>query len=237
MPHEVIIVNNNSTDKSVALAMKFAGVRVVHEARQGIVFARNTGFNAATGTILARIDADTVLPPDWVQKVHTFYCNPAHHASALTGGGYFYNIRTPRINGWLQGQLAFRTNRFVAGHYILWGSNMALPRAMWHAVKDHTCARDDIHEDMDLAIHLHRLGFEITYTETLRVGVKLKRVWEDRWEQRKHMARWPRTLREHGYKLWWFGSVGNVGLSLVGEPYIFLSEAFSRLTKRPRLPR
>lgn len=113
---------------------------------------------------------------------------------------------------------------------------MAVPATLWNQVRAQTCLRDDIHEDIDLAIHLRSAGYNISYDESLRVGVKLKRVWEQRWEQRKHLARWPRTLRIHGYSLWWLGSVGNVFLAVVGEPYIFISEGLARLFRRSRLP-
>lgn len=234
---QVYVVDNNSTDDTVKIAQDYSFVTVLHEPKQGIVFARNKGFDAATTDIIGRIDGDTVLPPTWVADVLAFYSDDQHDNHGFTGGGYFYNIRLPKMNGWLQGQLSFRTNRFITGHYILWGSNMAVPAKIWRDVKDDCCTRQDIHEDMDLAIHMHRKGYDITYHETLRVGVKLKRVWEDRWEQRKHLARWPRTLRYHRYKLWWMGSLGNVILSIVGEPYIFSSEGLARLFGRPKLPR
>jgi len=236
MPFEVLVIDNNCTDNTIEIAKKFPFVKVIKEPVQGISHARNKGFNSAKGDIIGRIDADTLIPTTWISDVLKFYKNGDNDSSALTGGGYFYNIRTPKFNGWLQGQFAFRTNRFIVGYYILWGSNMVMPSAMWQAVKATTCQRNDIHEDMDLAIHCHKNGYRITYHESLRVGVKLKRVWEDRFEQRKHMARWPRTLRLHGYKLWWLGSVGNVVLVIMGEPYIFLSEAISRLFRRPHLP-
>ena len=236
LPTEIIIVDNNCTDNSVAVARSFSGVRVVREHKQGIVYARNSGFDAVTSDIIARIDADTVLPKDWIASVLAFYALAANTNNALTGGGYFYNVRMSRFNGWLQGQIAFRMNRLIIGHYILWGSNMAMTREQWHKVRQQVCDRDDLHEDIDLAIHLQRAGYKITYHESLRVGVKLKRVWEQRWEQRKHLARWPRTLRVHGYSRWWFGSIGNVLLAVVGEPYIVVSEAIARLFRRSRLP-
>ena len=43
-PLEVIVVDNNSVDNTVAIA-KRKGARVIKEARQGITPARNAGFN------------------------------------------------------------------------------------------------------------------------------------------------------------------------------------------------
>jgi glycosyltransferase involved in cell wall biosynthesis len=237
LPYQVIVADNNSTDNSVAVAQAYPFVRVVHERDQGIVHARNAGFNAVTSDIIGRIDADSILPSGWVRYIEKFYANPKNATTALTGGGYFYNVRLPKFNGWLQGQLAFRTNRLIMGHYILWGSNMAMPRAMWQAVQPSTCTRQDIHEDMDLAIHVVKAGYTVTYREHLHVGVKLKRIWEDRWEQRKHLARWPKTLKIHGFKLWWLGSAGNIFLAIIGEPYIFISEGLARLLGRAQLKR
>ncbi len=209
-PDEVIVVDNNSSDQSVEIAKSYAFVRVVHEPKQGIVFARDKGFNEAKGTIIGRIDADSRLPPGWVHYVKRFYSMEDHSNYALTGGGYFYNMRLPKINGWVVTQLAYRMNRFVLGHYITWGSNMAILREQWHKVRPSVCHRDDIHEDLDLAIHLHRLGYKIAYRSGLKVGVYLSRVWDKKDERRKHMARWPNTVKVHRNRMWWMGVVGNI---------------------------
>ncbi|HEX7964030.1 MAG TPA: glycosyltransferase family A protein, partial [Candidatus Saccharimonadales bacterium] len=65
-PLEVVVVDNNSTDRTAEIARRYPFVRVVHEERQGIVFARGAGFDAARGDIIARIDADIVLPAGWI---------------------------------------------------------------------------------------------------------------------------------------------------------------------------
>lgn len=231
-PAEVIVVDNNSTDGTVAIARSFPFVRVVREHTQGIVYARNAGFDTARSDIIARIDADTVLPDDWVARVTTFYASPAHANHALTGGGYFYNVRLPKINGWIQGQLAFRVNRFIVGYYVLWGSNMAMPRSSWSAVRNKVCLRGDIHEDLDLAFHLHDAGYKITYRETLRVGVCLKRVLTDRHTLRAHMRRWPQTLRVHHFNGWWLGVVGNWLLWFIAQPIFFVAEYAARASGR-----
>lgn len=235
MPHEVIIVDNNSTDKSIAIAKKYSFVKVITEPKQGIVFARNAGFNYVTTDLIGRIDADSVLPTNWVEHIQQFYNQPSNASKAFTGGGYFYNMRLPRFNGWLQSQLAFRVNWFISRHYILWGSNMVIPKKVWNDVRANTCTRQDIHEDVDLAIHTFQAGYEIVYDTHLLVGVKLKRVWSERKLKKEHMKRWPHTFKVHGYKLWWFGSIGNVFLTVFCEPFFFTAEMLSRLFKRRRI--
>lgn len=208
-PDEVIIVDNNSTDASVRIAQKYDFVTIVSERKQGIVFARNKGFNTARSSIIGRIDADSVLPAGWVQCVKDFYAESSNANSALSGGGFYYNVPLPRFNGWCLSQFAYRWNRFITGHYMLWGSNMAFPRSMWQAVKSDVCLNDALHEDYDLAMHIHDYGYDVSYRAALRVGVKLKRVWENQDQLSHHLSRWPQSLRVHGYELWWLGIVGN----------------------------
>lgn len=234
IPDEVIVVDNNSTDNSMQIAKSFPFAKIISEKQQGIFHARGAGYDAASSDIIGRIDADTVLPRGWVSKVHRFYDSGHHDDYALTGGGFFYNLRSPRINGWFLSQLAYRLNRTVVGHYILWGSNMAFPRSLWSEVRDKVCQRDDIHEDLDLSFHLHDLGIKIAYLGNLRVGVFMKRVFVDRKYMRMHMRRWPQTLRVHGYKLWWFGIVGNWLLWIL-FPVVFVAEYTARFVGRKPL--
>lgn len=227
-PDEVIVVDNNSTDKSVQIAKSYPFVTLLHEKKQGVVFARDTGFNVAKGDIIGRIDGDTRLPADWVKQVKEFYARSEHLNQALTGGGYFYNIRLPHFNGWVLSQMAFRMNRFIVGHYILWGSNMAFTQEMWNKVKKNVCHDNYIHEDLDLAIHLHKTGYQINYEAYLRVGVYMKRIWEDRDKLQEYLDRWPKTLRSHHFKLWWLSIIGNILLKYVAQPFGRVAEYFSR---------
>lgn len=231
-PDEVIVVDNNSADKTAEIALSYPFVKLLKEKRQGVVFARDKGFGAAKSDIIGRIDADTILPPDWIARVKEFYMDSAYQSHALTGGCYFYNIRLPRFQGWLQGQVAFRFNRFLMGHYILFGSNMAMPRELWQAVKDNVCHDTDVHEDLDLAIHLDRLGYGISYRDTLKVGVKMRRVRSERGQLWHNLLWWPRTLRRHGKKTWIFGLVGAAVIYIVA-PFEIIFEKLARLFARP----
>lgn len=224
LPDEVLVVDNNSTDSTVKVAKKFDFVKVVSEKKQGIVYARNKGFDSAKYEIIGRIDSDTILPNDWVEKVKNFYTDRSNHDIAWTSAGYFYNIHFSKLSGWIQSQITFRFNRFLLGHYVLWGSTMAITDKQWKAVKKSACQRNDIHEDLDLAIHLHKKGYEIHYDSGTNVAVFMRRVLNDRDKLWKYLMIWPQTLRVHHMRKWvlaWLGAltlyIGSIGVVINGR--------------------
>ncbi len=235
-PYEVIVVDNNSTDNSRLVAERFPFVRVITEPQQGRVHARNRGFNAARGDIIARIDGDTVLPSDWLEQIADFYAEPNHASQAFTGGAYFYNVRWPQAVAWLYNFMAFDFNRLLIGHATLWGSNMAITHVQWQAVRTSTCDQAGIHEDLDLAMHLHNAGYGIHYQRSLRVGAHLRRVRSDRHELWDYLQWWPRTLRQHGKRSWlicWF--FGCLLLYLL-TPVLNIGEYLARQFGRTPIP-
>ena len=66
--YEVIIVDNNCTDKTVEKARKY-GVRVVSEETVGVCWARQAGAKAANGEIIISTDADTTFSPEWLSTI------------------------------------------------------------------------------------------------------------------------------------------------------------------------
>lgn len=230
---EVIVVDNNSTDRSAEIAKKYNFVKLLSEPKQGIVHARSRGYEAVKSDIIGRVDADVVLPKTWVASVKEFYKGKENSEMALTGGGYPNNLRFPKVCAWLQGHIAFRVNKLLLGHYILFGSNMAVPKKLWRAVRPHVCARSDVHEDLDLAIHLHRLGFKIAYKPALMVSGKAKRVISERSKLLSNLMMWPNTLRAHGLKTWVFGWLGAVILYFFSPIPLFLEYGARFIGKRP----
>jgi glycosyltransferase involved in cell wall biosynthesis len=234
-PFEVLVVDNNSTDRTFTIAKSYPFVTLVTEPTQGRVYARNTGFNVAHGDILARIDADAVIPAGWTQRVSKFFEQPEASETAWTGGAFFYNIRFPHLVSAFYNALVFGFNRLLAGHPSLWGSNMALPKCLWQQVQPDVCLRNDVHEDLDLAIHLHRRGIKIAYDRHTTVHVQLRRVRSSRRELWAYLQMWPRTLRVHGiwtwFICWLFGDV----LLFAFTPLFSISERIARLCGRKPL--
>jgi glycosyltransferase involved in cell wall biosynthesis len=228
-PYEVIVVDNNSTDNTASVAGEFPFASVVREFKQGIVFARNAGFDAAKGDVIGRIDADIQLPKDWVAHVSSFYADKEHAGAAWTGMGYFYNMPFPRFVSWSYGIIAFGFNKFLLGHYTLWGSNMAITKQQWLAVRRNICKRNDIHEDLDLAIHIDEAGYNISYDTTIKTNAELRRVQSDRSELWSYLQWWPTTLRIHGKKSWplvWY--FGAFNLYLISFAFLLIGKVTQR---------
>jgi GT2 family glycosyltransferase len=73
---ELIVVENASTDATPAL-LDTLPVRVIHEPRVGMGFARNAGWMAARSEIIAFIDADCVASPNWLGEMISAFSAPS----------------------------------------------------------------------------------------------------------------------------------------------------------------
>ena len=79
---EVLVVDNNSKDKTRDVVEDFAGrypgrFRYLFEPHQGKSYALNSGIRAAAGEILAFMDDDVEVDPNWLCNLSTSLNDPA----------------------------------------------------------------------------------------------------------------------------------------------------------------
>ena len=69
--YEIIIINNNSTDKTKEIITNFHNkkIRYIFEHYKSRGAARNTGEKAAKGSIILMTDSDCIVPKDWIEKI------------------------------------------------------------------------------------------------------------------------------------------------------------------------
>lgn len=114
--YEIVLVNNNSSDNTSGVCIKFANdfplvdFRPFIELNQGISHARNRGVLEATGDIIVFIDDDETVKPDFLSSIQSFF--QAYPQAGLCAGPVepVYEAEKP---AWL----SHFTLRVVTGYY------------------------------------------------------------------------------------------------------------------------
>lgn len=95
---EVLVVDNNSTDRTVAVVNEYAQrwrsdsqLRCVAEPRQGSAFARDRAMqDAASESLVGFLDDDNFPAPDWVAEAHRF--GMAYPQAGAYGGNIYAKL-------------------------------------------------------------------------------------------------------------------------------------------------
>jgi glycosyltransferase involved in cell wall biosynthesis len=195
-PDEVIVIDNNSTDDSAAIAASFPFVRLITETRQGVLFARNTGFSAAASDIIGRIDADTILERNWCKNVRHIFGDK--RIGAATGPVMYYDMPFKKAGYHLDNTIRSAIKKVSDNFPFLFGTNMAIRRSIWDAYKDDFCTTKDIHEDLDMAIHLAQANVMIAYRPLMVAGMSARRYDDKPKDFYRYISYHKTTFKKHG---------------------------------------
>jgi glycosyltransferase involved in cell wall biosynthesis len=185
--YEVIVVNNNSTDRTEEVCRSFIGSHndaffyYFNEPQQGASFARNTGAYHARSPLLCFMDDDAVAEPDYLERIVRFF---EEHPDAGGLGGRIIPRYIPHEPKWMSHYVSSLVGHFhysdevtvfKPGKYPL-ESNMIIRKVDFDAIHGFNVALPGVvgthrigGEGKDFFLRLQELGKKIYYDPSIRV--------------------------------------------------------------------
>ena len=201
---EIIVVDNKSTDGTAAvvraLQIAYPDAPIVYLQQfetQGLIPTRNFGLDHATGDVVGRIDSDSVLEPTWVAEVKRVFSDPS--VDACTGPVTYYDMPLRRFGAIADDAIRRAMIQITNEYHLLFGSNMALRASAWHEIRDDVCLdpEDELHEDIDISIHLHEHGLKVVYSSDMVTGMSARRIDDNPRQYYNYVMRFERTYKRH----------------------------------------
>ncbi|HLS76613.1 MAG TPA: glycosyltransferase family 2 protein [Nocardia sp.] len=202
----VVVVDNNSTDRTVEVVREFASAHpvppivVIHEPQKGTGAAADTGMRYAIAhgaTHLARTDADCLPAPDWTRRIKDVFASRLRLVSgqliprtdegvswldrtivavALEVASFFGKVRPGN-----------RDPRYLGPYVMTPGCNMAITAELYVAAGGFPrTAIEDLHEDRALVNAVRTLTTDYGLRRDVRVYGSNRRVRA--WGIRKTLA-------------------------------------------------
>jgi glycosyltransferase involved in cell wall biosynthesis len=141
--HELVLVDNNSTDGTREIAERFATmnsrIRHVMEPQEGLSHARNNGIRMAVGDIVAFVDDDVIFSPFWLTAIDSAF--KRRPDIACIGGKVVPHFETDRPSWieddilWIYGVTRYGDlEREIFPPEVPIGCNMAFRRSVFEQI-------------------------------------------------------------------------------------------------------
>lgn len=176
--YEVVVVNNNSTDKTRAIALD-KGVKVINEVRQGTASAKNAGAKVAKASILVFLDADCIVPKNYIERIFKFFRKSPN--IGVYGGPYVYydgGVLLKFLTDYMDYfYWYFRIIKLFTGIQGYSGGNLAIKGEVFDEVRGYNGSISNIviPDDLEFAVRLNNAGYKIYYDRNFKVFSSARR--------------------------------------------------------------
>jgi glycosyltransferase involved in cell wall biosynthesis len=129
-PFEIIVVDNDSTDRTAEIA-RTTGATVVREETRGVCWARQCGTLLASGEIVISTDADTTFGPGWLSRIEQAFREDPERV-AVAGPCQFVDAPLwGRAYAWALFGLVHLISRVTGRVPYVSATNIAFRRSAW----------------------------------------------------------------------------------------------------------
>jgi len=174
--YEVIVVDNNCTDKTAEIAKKY-GAKVIKEHRPGVCWARQAGTKVAKGEIIISTDADTTFDKNWLANIDARFiknpqalmvCAPCRFQNAPWWGRAY----TPVLFGLVY--FIYRLTGFV---FYITATNTAFKKSAWSGYNTGLSQGGD---ELDLLRKMRKKG-QVVFSYDYMVHTSSRRLESGIW--------------------------------------------------------
>ena len=155
--YEIVLVNNNSTDCTENECRRFQAdypdirFRYFLETNQGLSYARNCGIRNAQGDLLAYVDDDATVNPEYLRTYSDFF---THHPEAVAAGGPILPVYETEEPEWM----THYTRQLITGKLFLGNNQREFPRGAFPG-GGNACYRKSVFDTVGLFnVELGRKG-------------------------------------------------------------------------------
>lgn len=180
---EIIVCNNNSTDRTCDIVQQYPTVHLVHETKKGPNAARQKAFESSSGSIIATLDADCIVPKNWINQGISHFSKP--NVVAVSGVCDFDNQGLLSVILTIATRYIMRfvhliAHHIVGTHGIMMGANAWYRRTALENIGGFNADIEFFGDDAHTAQMLSKEGI-IDYDIHLRVMTSSRRFNQGGW--------------------------------------------------------